>query len=80
MTEIDPVEFGALKAELAAQRRDLDRMATQLSELASSVQRIERTISEARGGWRAIAWVAGFSGTLGAGVSWVLNHLPAMSR
>ena len=26
MTEINPVEFGALKAELAAQRRDIDRI------------------------------------------------------
>lgn len=74
MTEINPVEFGALKAELAAQRRDIDRIVSRLDEMAQSVQKIEKTLSEARGGWKALVWVSGFSGSFGAAVTWFVNH------
>jgi len=75
MTDINPVEFGALKAELAAQRRDIDRIVGRLDELTQSVQKIEKTLSEARGGWKALAWVSGISGSFGAAMTWVANHL-----
>jgi len=75
MTDINPVEFGVLKAELAAQRRDIDRIVGRLDELTQSVQKIEKTLSEARGGWKALAWVSGISGSLGAAMTWVANHL-----
>lgn len=75
VSEIDPVEFGALKAELAAQRRDIDRIGTRLDEMTEAVRRIERTLSEAKGGWKALVWVSGISGTLGSAMTWVVNHL-----
>jgi hypothetical protein len=75
MTEINPVEFGAIKAELAAQRRDIDRIVGRLDEMAQSVQKIEKTLSEARGGWKALIWVSGISGSFGAAMTWVANHL-----
>ena len=75
MTDINPVEFGALKAELAAQRRDIDRIVGRLDELTQSVQKIEKTLSEARGGWKALAWVSGISGSFGVAMTWVANHL-----
>ena len=75
MTDINPVEFGVLKAELAAQRRDIDRIVGRLDELTQSVQKIEKMLSEARGGWKALAWVSGISGSLGAAMTWVANHL-----
>jgi len=74
MTEINPVEFGTLKAELAAQRRDIDRIMLRLDDMASSVQKIEKTLSEAKGGWKALVWVSGVSGSFGAAMTWVANH------
>jgi hypothetical protein len=71
---IDPVEYGALKAEIVAQRRDIERLAAEMKSQSSSINQIERTLAEARGGWKALAFVAGFSGSLGATITWVVDH------
>ena len=72
---IDPVEFGQLRAEVAAQRRDLDRLASTLEQLANSMDTIRDTLTEARGGWRAVAMVSGIAATVGGGIAWALHHI-----
>jgi hypothetical protein len=72
---IDPVEYGALKAEIVAQRRDIERLASEMKAQSSSIGQIERTLAEAKGGWKALAFVAGFSGSLGATIAWLVDHL-----
>jgi uncharacterized coiled-coil protein SlyX len=72
---IDPVEFGQLKAEVAAQRRDLDRLATTLEHIAKAMDDVRDTLTEARGGWRAVAMIGGIAGTLGAAVAWMVQHV-----
>lgn len=63
---IDPQEFGQLKGEVVAQRRDLDRMATSLGEIAKSMDKIQQQLSEAKGGWKIMLMVGGASATVGA--------------
>ena len=72
---IDPQEFGALKAEVQAQRRDLDRMAKAIENLAGSVSALQTTMNEARGGWRAVAFVGGVGATAGGAIAWALQHI-----
>lgn len=72
---IDPVEFGQLKAEVVAQRRDLDRLASTLEHLAKSMDDVRDTLTEAKGGWRAVAMISGVAGTLGAAIAWVAQHV-----
>lgn len=72
---IDPVEFGQLKAEVAAQRRDLDRLVATIEHLAKSMDDVRDTLTEARGGWRAVAMISGVAATLGAAISWVVQHV-----
>lgn len=63
---IDPQEFGRLQAEVAAQRRDLDRMAQALQDMAASVKAMQEQLAEARGGWKLLLLVGGASATVGA--------------
>jgi hypothetical protein len=63
---IDPQEFGRLQAEVAAQRRDLDRMATSLDGMTKALTAIQDQLSEARGGWKIMLLVGGASATVGA--------------
>jgi len=74
---IDPQEFGGLQAEVAAQRRDMDRMSRAMEEMASALQAMQTQLAEARGGWKVLLMVGGASATAGAGmvqlVSWLLN-------
>jgi methyl-accepting chemotaxis protein len=72
---IDPVEFGQLRAEVAAQRRDLDRLADTLEHLARSMDSVRDVMTEAKGGWRAIAMVSGIAGTVGGAITWAVEHI-----
>ena len=72
---IDPIEFGQLRAEVTAQRRDLDRLANTLEHLARSLDSVRDVMTEARGGWRAIAMVSGIAGTLGGAITWAVQHV-----
>lgn len=74
MAGIDPIEYGALKAEIVAQRRDIERLAEEMKAQSASINQIERTLAEARGGWRALAFIAGFSGSVGAAITWLVDH------
>lgn len=48
---------------------DMDRMAADISDIRKSLAEINKTLSEAKGGWKTMMMVAGFasavSGTLG---------------
>lgn len=74
MPEIDPVEFGELRAEVAAQRREIDRMTIAIEQMTAALHDIRQTMSEARGGWQAIAWVAGIASTLSGALTWFVSH------
>lgn len=63
---IDAQEFGAMQAELLAQRRDLDRMARSCESMAESIKAMQSQMAEARGGWRVMLMVGGASATFGA--------------
>ena len=32
------------------------------------------TLTQAKGGWRALMWVGGVATTLGGGIGWILSH------
>jgi N-acetylmuramic acid 6-phosphate (MurNAc-6-P) etherase len=67
MSDIDvSLEIGKLQSEVAAVRRDNDRMAASLESIEADVRAMASTLDQARGGWRLIAAVAGASGLIGS--------------
>ncbi len=52
--------------ELGTLTAKINRLESDVSEMKNDVRLIKEAISEARGGWKAIALVAGISGTIGA--------------
>lgn len=71
---IDPQEFGELKAEVAAQRRDLDRLTGVMERFADTQSDMLETLNAAKGGWRTLMAVGGISGAIGSGISWLASH------
>lgn len=65
-SEINLQEFGRLQAEVQAQRRDLDRMATSLEQMATALEAVQHQLSEAKGGWKTLLMVGGAAATFGA--------------
>ncbi len=72
---IDPTEFGELRNEVRNLRRDMDKLTESLGELAKTLQGINDTLSQARGGWQALAWVGGIGATVGGFSGWLLQHV-----
>ena len=52
--------------ELGTLTAKINRLESDVSEMKDDVRAIKETMSEARGGWKAIALVSGISGTIGA--------------
>ena len=70
MSDIDhSLEIGKLQEQVAAVRRDNDRMAASLERIEIDVRDMASTIHEARGGWKVLVAAASISGVIGAGLS-----------
>ena len=39
---------------------DMDKMVQEMSEIKTAIQSIEKTLSEAKGGWKTLAAIGGF--------------------
>ena len=47
---------------------DMDKMLENMKTMQATLTAIDKTLSEAKGGWRMLMLLAGASGTVGAGV------------
>jgi hypothetical protein len=78
MSDINPQEFGELRAQVAmliksdAEKNDL------LQAMARDMTAIRLQLAEAGGGWRMLVALGGASGTLGAALSWAASHFKFM--
>jgi len=43
---------------------DMDKMVQEMSEIKTAIQSIEKTLSEAKGGWKTLAAIGGFVSVL----------------
>ena len=53
----------------------IETLAAKMDRMEQKIDQIETTLSEAKGGWRVIMWVAGASGAAGAAVSWIASKM-----
>jgi prefoldin subunit 5 len=67
-------ELATHAADIAHLQRDMDKMAADMEEIKKSLANISNTLSEAKGGWRVLMLVAGASGTLASGLTWLVQH------
>lgn len=62
-------DFGHLEAQVAQLRQDVHTLQSTVNEMSKMMQ-------QAQGGWRLLALMSGVSGTIGAGVLWLVQHVP----
>lgn len=53
---------------------DMDRMMRDIDEIKKSVEQINRTLSEAKGGWKTMMAVAGFASAVTGVISFVVYY------
>lgn len=66
--EIDPQQFGELRATVAQLERTME-------ELNGTVKRLATHFDQARGGWKVLIAVASAGAAAATAFSWILDHV-----
>lgn len=69
------VNIGRLEAEVAHLTKTVEELKAGNIKMAATLVDIQRTLSEARGGWRTLMWVGGAAATAGSLITWFLAHM-----
>lgn len=70
------IDIAVLKLTVQYQADQIKAMAEAMKTMGDQLAMMNTLLSEARGGWKVIAAVAGIAGTLGGAVSWLIAHVP----
>jgi hypothetical protein len=62
------INIARLENEISHLQRSMQSMSKQLDE-------IQAMLAEARGGWKAMMWMAGAAASAGALISWAITNL-----
>ena len=67
--ELDMVrEIATHASDIRHIQEDMDKMLESMKAMQATLAAIDKTLSEAKGGWKMLMMIAGASCTLGAGV------------
>jgi hypothetical protein len=61
-------ELATHAADIAHLQNDMDKMLENMKAMQATLTAIDKTLSEAKGGWRMLMLLSGASGTIGAGL------------
>jgi prefoldin subunit 5 len=64
-----------LEVEVEHMTRAINNLTSMLNEQAKTLAAIQKTLSEARGGWRTLMLVGGAASTIGALIAWISSHV-----
>lgn len=73
---IDPVEFGELKGAVAALQIQVGDFKARQAVMDQKLDMVLERMSAARGGWRTLMLLGGAASSAGAGLTWLLQHVP----
>jgi hypothetical protein len=74
VSDIDPVEFGRLQAQVAALLKSDEQKTQLLQQLAEDMTAVRLSLAEANGGWKLLMLLGGGAATLGSGITWIAQH------
>jgi prefoldin subunit 5 len=66
----------SVQRDLGRLEAKVEQLTKQVSDMQSDLEKISTTLAEARGGWRAVAFISGISATLGAGAMKLFSMIP----
>lgn len=69
------VDIATLKTEVKHLTLAIEELKTSNADLVSKLETISSLLTEAKGGWRVMVFLGGAAASLGAIISWALDHL-----
>lgn len=71
----ESIQIARLEEQFSAIRQDMDEMSSQMVALQSQLSEVLAKLNEAKGGWRVLMMLGGAAAGVGAGLSWILQHV-----
>jgi len=73
-------ELATHAADIKHLQDDMDRLVSDIEDIKKTLQAINSTLSEAKGGWRVLMMLGGAGGLVGAIVTQVVHSLPSWGK
>lgn len=81
MADIDTArELATHAADIEHLQRDMDKLVESVAAMQKTLTDIDKTLSEAKGGWKVLMLVGGASGLVGSVLTQVIHSLPQWGR
>jgi hypothetical protein len=74
--DIDARAFGQLEGEVKALHGMLIEQNKALAALTVQLDLVNKTLAEAKGGWKTLVWLGGVSATAASAITWLFTHVP----
>ena len=74
------IDIAVLKIIVENQAKEIAAMTQALKIMGDQLAEMNSLLSEAKGGWKVIAAVAGAAAVFGSVVSWLLQHVPIVTK
>lgn len=69
------IQLAAMSVEVAHLKVAVADLRASQVELDRKLDQVLAQLAEARGGWRTLMLIGGAAGSLGSGLTWLVNHL-----
>lgn len=69
-------ELATHAADIKHLQDDMDKLVASMLAMQGTLTTIEKTLSEARGGWKVLMMIGGAGGALGAALTQLVNSAP----
>ena len=67
-------EIATHGAEIKHIQDDLDKIAAEMAEVRKALDAINKTLSEAKGGWKLLMWIAGATSAITGVMGFIAGH------
>jgi prefoldin subunit 5 len=69
-------ELATHASDIAHLQNDMDKLVASVAAMQKTLSDIEKTLSEAKGGWKMLMLIGGAGGVLGAALTQLLHAIP----
>ena len=74
---MDPIstarELATHANDISHLQGDMDKMVEEMKEIKEAIQAIQKTLSEAHGGWKMFLGIGGAFAMIGAALGWIIE-------
>lgn len=61
--------------EIKHLQQDMDKLVQDMDQVKASLADIQKTLSEAKGGWKVLMYFGGAGGVVGGALTWVIERM-----